>query len=167
MWKRRDEFSLDGSQFTAEDVERIGEDPEVVLSARKNWLTDSETALDWLAKQFLKEQPVAPVVVASERESELADGLYRSKELFVWDGKHYRELTDQMMIALELLGKAYADDRLVTPDEMRGKIGEIPMDGFKRIFRINRVMEESISHHVAEIIKGRAPKGWYLTKEKS
>lgn len=69
------------------------------------------------------------------------------------------------MIALELLERAYADDRKVTPDEMRGKLGEIPMDGFKRIFRINRVMEKAISHEVTEIIGGRAPKGWYLAKK--
>jgi len=65
MWKRRDEFTLGEPQYTAEDVERIGEDPEVVLSARKHWLKDSETALEWLADKLKnQEQIVAPVVVA-------------------------------------------------------------------------------------------------------
>ncbi len=170
MWKTRDEWQLGEPRYTAEDVERIGEDPEVVLFERKHWLRDSETALEWLAKQFANEQTVAPVFeqpVAPDKVSDLEDGLYRSKDLFVWDGKHYDGLTDQMMIALELLAKAYGEERIVTPDEMEGKVGNIPLDGFKRIFRFNRLQEDSLTHPVAEIIKGRKPKGWYLTKEKS
>jgi hypothetical protein len=67
MWKRRDEFTLGEPQYTPEDVERIGEDPEVVLASRKHWLRDSETALEWLANKFRNlEQPVAPVVVPAE-----------------------------------------------------------------------------------------------------
>ena len=62
MWKNRNQW-VGEPQFTAEEVNRIGEDPEVVLSARKNWLADSETSLIWLSKQFLKEQTVAPVIV--------------------------------------------------------------------------------------------------------
>lgn len=60
MWKTRDDWQLGEPRYTPEDVERIGDDPEVVWAKREQWLQDSETALEWLAKQLMGKQPVAP-----------------------------------------------------------------------------------------------------------
>ena len=86
MWKRRDEFTLGEPQYTPEDVERIGEDPEVVLASRKHWLRDSETALEWLANKFKnQEQPIAPVVVPADA-SGLINGLSPDGFTLRWGG---------------------------------------------------------------------------------
>jgi len=102
IWKRRERFSLGGHHCTPEDIERIGEDPEVVLARRKHWLRDSETALEWLANKFRNhEQPVAPVVVPADPVVE--DGLYDAERLFVWGGRRYETLTPRMIRVLRLL----------------------------------------------------------------
>lgn len=54
MWKRRAEFQLGKPQYTPEDEERIGDDPELVYYRREHWLRDSETALEWLGRQWAK-----------------------------------------------------------------------------------------------------------------
>ncbi|MDZ4851264.1 MAG: hypothetical protein SGI77_18400 [Pirellulaceae bacterium] len=102
----------------------------------------------------------------AEQSSELNDGLYRASALFVWEGKTYEGLSDQMMIALELLYRANLENRNVERDEMEIGIGHISMDGFKRIFRVDRDGWPSV-HPVESIVGGRANRGWYLKKLKS
>ena len=89
------------------------------------------------------------------------DGLYRSDALLIWGGVRYEWLTETMMDAIELLVKRYPN--YVTPSEMEHKIGRLPTEGFKRVFRTNRD-GESPSHPVIHLIKGRAPKGWHISK---
>lgn len=96
-----------------------------------------------------------------DRDGVKTDGLYRADALFVWNGKHYEWLTETMMDVLELLYKCYPD--AVKPSAIEYKIGVIPEDGFKKIFRVNRKTQRG-KHDVVLIIGGRAPKGWYLIK---
>jgi len=95
----------------------------------------------------------------------LADGLNRVDSSFVWQGKTYAWLTDKMMAAMDLLHKAHSEERKVTPDEMKNIIGSIPMDGLKRIFRIDRIGYPMV-HPIAGIVGGRANTGWYLKRNK-
>jgi len=164
MWKTRDEWQLGEPRYTAEDVERIGEDPEVVLFERKHWLRDSETALEWLANQFRKKQTVAPEVVPVDPVEE--DGLYRSERKFVWFGDRYEWLTETMMDAIEVLFKAHKQKRKVLPDEMENKIGNLPDGGFFKVFKVDRAGWEKV-HPVRKIVGGHANSGWYLIEQNS
>jgi len=110
MWKRRDEWALGGPRFTAEDVERIGEDPEVVLSTREHWLADSEAALEWLAKQFMKEQTVAPAIVQTNTPVQASEPKYelfpeeRTIRIGYWQ---FDRLTPKMVKILSVFVEQY------------------------------------------------------------
>lgn len=57
IWRRWNDPEFGGFlNVSPEDIERIGEVPEVVYGERLHWLKDSETALEWLARRL---QPVA------------------------------------------------------------------------------------------------------------
>lgn len=105
MWKTRDEWQLGETRYTAEDVERIREDPEVVLFERKHWLRDSETGLEWLAKQFRKEQPVAPKIEPADPIG-LIDGLSPDGLTLRWAGSTY-PLTETAARLVKLLVDAF------------------------------------------------------------
>jgi hypothetical protein len=94
-------------------------------------------------------------------KKQLSDGLYRADALLVWGDQKYEWLTDTMMDAIDLLVLRYPDH--VKPSEMEHKVGKLPEDGFKKIFKINRGGKTSV-HPVAKLIGGRAPKGWFLIK---
>jgi hypothetical protein len=89
------------------------------------------------------------------------DGLYRSDALLIWGGVRYEWLTETMMDAIELLVKRYPEK--VRPSEMEHKIGPLPQDGFKAIFKVSRIGQPP-KHPVEKLVEGRAPAGWYLTK---
>jgi hypothetical protein len=137
MWKTRDEWQLGGPRYTAEDVERIREDPEVVLFERKHWLRDSETALEWLAKQFANEQTVAPEVVPVDPV--VVDGLYEDEKLFVWGGIRYETLAPRMIRVLRLL---LDERRKGFPDVSLDRIekAQVCITGgmHNQVFKVNR-----------------------------
>lgn len=108
--------------------------------------------------------PVTPVVVAVDPVAE--DGLDRSKCEFVWFGKRHEWLTETMMNALQVLFKAYQQQRTVLPDEMLNKIGNLPDGGFFKIFEVDRAGWEKV-HPVRKIVGGRANSGWYLIEQNS
>jgi hypothetical protein len=101
---------------------------------------------------------VLPVQQVANDEPGLLD---RTNALFQWNGKTYEWLTETMMDALELLLKRYPDK--VKPSEMENKIGRLPADGFKKVFKTNRGGKTAI-HPVASVVGGRSPEGWYLIK---
>jgi hypothetical protein len=147
MWKTRDEWQLGEPRYTAEDVERIREDPEVVLFERKHWLRDSETALEWLVKQFRKEQPVAPGVeqaVAPVFSSELPEhNLDNVSKVLHWFGKDYEPLERNMFSVIQILyehfkkGEAY---EWVSLDFLRGRLLDVrALDrGMAEVFAIRK-----------------------------
>jgi hypothetical protein len=96
----------------------------------------------------------------------LVDGLDRSKGEFVWCGGRYEWLTETMMDALQVLHKAYRDDRKVWPDEMENIIGSLPDGGFFKVFKVDRAGWPS-THPVRAIVGGRANSGWYLIEKNS
>lgn len=96
----------------------------------------------------------------------LVDGLDRSKGEFVWCGGRYEWLTETMMDALELLFNAFGENRRVGCAEMESVIGPISMDGFKRIFKVNRPGYPLV-HSVAGIVGGTKRHGWYLKSNNS
>lgn len=97
----------------------------------------------------------------SANGSEKPGFLDRANRRMKWDGKPYEWLTETMMDALELLLKRYPDK--VKPSEMENKIGRLPADGFRKVFKTNRGGKTGV-HPVAEIVGGRSPEGWYLIK---
>jgi hypothetical protein len=73
MWKTRTDWQLDNGcgGYTADDVMRIGEIPEATYCKREHWLRDSETALEWLARQA-GEQTDTPNTLDAEIVARLA-----------------------------------------------------------------------------------------------
>lgn len=96
--------------------------------------------------------------------NELSDGLYRDRKSFVWGGIQYMELTENMMGALDVLFAAHKRNRdnRVYKEEMERKIGSIPIDGFPRVFRMQRKNSKSSTHPVRRIVAGHGARGWYL-----
>jgi hypothetical protein len=94
-------------------------------------------------------------------DSSRPDGLYRAEALLIWGGERYEWLTETMMDALELLVSRFPEK--VRPSEMEHKIGRIPQEGFKAIFKVSRIGQPP-KHPVEKLVEGRAPAGWYLTK---
>lgn len=114
-------------------------------------------------------QEIKQTVVPEDKPEQvdgLVDGLDRSKGEFVWCGGRYEWLTETMMDALQVLHKAYRDDRKVWPDEMENIIGSLPDGGFFKVFKVDRAGWPSI-HPVRAIVGGRANSGWYLIEKNS
>lgn len=70
MWKSRDDWQLGEPRYTADDVERIGEEPELVYCRRANWIQDSETVLEWLVTMLPSdERATATTALQAENDS--------------------------------------------------------------------------------------------------
>ena len=163
MWKIRDEWQLGEPQYTPEDFERIGDDPEVVLASRKHWLKDSETALEWLANKLRnQEQTIAPVVVPADPVAE--DGLCLSSRVLTWGGVRY-SLTPNQMAAVKVLYDAYSKGK---PDvglaEVKNKCDSAALsDSFAKVFQIKRNGKKSYNP-VLSIIESSS-QGTYRLKD--
>lgn len=152
---------------------------EILLRIEASWeqrferfdeLATEHRNVTWLRSRLLRDAPVVlgmyPHLQQSQGESKTnntgrADGVYRDDALLVWGGVHYEWLTETMMNALELLVNRFPEK--VKPSEMERKLGRLPQDGFKSIFKTFRDGKPG-KHSACKLVKGRAPGGWYLSK---
>jgi hypothetical protein len=177
IWKDPDAPKIHGPD-SIEGIKNFFEYQSSKALAFDRSTDDSKALEDWIKGEYLPSHKPSftsaewankanrLVALLEESDAVAEDGLYRSERAFVWFGDRHIWLTENMMNALEVLFKAYKQERKVLPNEMENKIGNLPDGGFFKVFEVDRAGWEKV-HPVRKIVGGRANSGWYLIKKNS
>lgn len=120
------------------------------------YATACELLADWIENHTNndREHDGKPDQDGGDTMSDLADGLYASRDLFVWGGKRYDRLTNKMKDVLAVLWKEFPSGRKVCLDEMMRRVPGNWEGGFYKCFRCKRGGVDGV-HPVKEIVQGR------------
>lgn len=166
MWKTRKDWVL-GPEYSAEDEERIGDDPEVVMRLRDGVLKDSLRVIRWMLRMLDANE-------ARKRETKQAGPNVKSEENYLnedgrilrWDGQEFR-LTRNMFSVVQVLFEAWEAGRPeVSLDTIKRRVDACGIDeGLAKVFQ-RRSNRKKFTDPVWDVIENIGT-GVYKLKSKS